>query len=136
MQERSVKTSEQARTHPGRFGGKKYTATPEKFYRTKSGNIYNYNGHRNKRDVWRVPTQGCKVAHFATFPEKLIEPCILAGCREGGTVLDPFFGSGTTGVCAIKHGRNCIGIEINPDYAVIADKRIREETDYEQIRID
>lgn len=78
---------------------------------------------RNKRDVWTVPTKGDSIAHFATFPEKLIEPCILAGSRRGGIVLDPFFGSGTTGRVAAANGRDYIGIELNPDYVQIANKK-------------
>lgn len=79
---------------------------------------------RNKRSVWTIATQPFKEAHFATFPPKLVEPCILAGCPIGGTVLDPFFGAGTTGLVAGRHGRNAIGIELNPDYATIARERI------------
>ena len=94
--------------------------------RGSHGNTENTTGLRNKRDVWSVSTQGCKDAHFATFPEKLVEPCILAGCRSGGTVLDPFIGSGTTAVVAAKNGRRYIGIELNPDYADIALKKIKE----------
>ena len=81
---------------------------------------------RNKRDVWSVSTQAVKEAHFATFPEKLIEPCILAGCPKDGTVLDPFFGSGTTGVVAQRFNRNYIGIELNPEYIEIAKRRTAE----------
>lgn len=92
--------------------------------RTSHGNTENVTGLRNKRDVWIVSTKGCKEAHFATFPEKLIEPCILAGCPTGGTVLDPFAGSGTTGVVANRHGRNFIGIELNPDYCGIMERRL------------
>lgn len=79
---------------------------------------------RNKRDVWTINTGGFRGAHFAVFPEKLVEPCILAGCPEGGTVLDPFTGSGTTGVVAKQTGRNFIGIEINPEYCEMAERRI------------
>ena len=79
---------------------------------------------RNKRDVWTIPTQPVSDAHFATYPEKLVEPCILAGSREGGIVLDPFFGSGTTGRVAVQHGRKFLGIELNPDYVEIAKKRV------------
>ena len=79
---------------------------------------------RNKRDVWTIATQPFKGAHFATFPEKLVKPCILAGSREGGIVLDPFFGSGTTGVVAKRLGREYVGIELNPDYVNIAENRI------------
>lgn len=78
---------------------------------------------RNKRDVWSITTQAIKEAHFATFPEKLIEPCILAGCPTEGIVLDPFFGSGTTGRVANKLNRHYIGIELNPEYIGIAQKR-------------
>jgi DNA modification methylase len=79
---------------------------------------------RNKRSVWTVTTQPFKEAHFATFPPDLIEPCILAGCPEGGTVLDPFGGAGTTGLVADRHKRNAILIELNPEYAEMARKRI------------
>jgi len=79
---------------------------------------------RQKRSVWTVTTKSFKGAHFATFPPGLIEPCILAGSRPGDTVLDPFFGAGTTGLVAKKHGRNYIGIEINPEYAALAQGRI------------
>jgi len=79
---------------------------------------------RNKRSVWTVSTQPYPEAHFATFPEKLIEPCILAGSREGDTVLDPFGGSGTTGAVAIRHQRSAVLCELNPDYVELARKRI------------
>jgi DNA modification methylase len=79
---------------------------------------------RNKRSVWTVTTHPYKHAHFATFPPDLIEPCILAGCPEGGTVLDPFGGAGTTGLVADRMGRDAILIELNPEYAEMARKRI------------
>jgi DNA modification methylase len=82
---------------------------------------------RNKRDVWTVATFPYKEAHFATFPPKLIEPCILAGCPPGGVVLDPFCGSGTTGVVALRHQRDFIGIELNPDYITLINKRLLAE---------
>jgi DNA modification methylase len=72
---------------------------------------------RNRRSVWTISTRPYKGAHFATFPPKLVEPCILAGCPVGGIVLDPFAGSGTTLAVAIQHGRQAIGIELNPTYA-------------------
>ncbi len=65
-----------------------------------------------------------KEAHFATFPIALIEPCILAGCPAGGTVLDPFGGAGTTGVASEQLGRNSILLELNPEYAALARRRI------------
>lgn len=90
---------------------------------SKGAHVYGKGGMRNKRDVWNVPVKPIKESHFATFPENLIKPCILAGCREGGVVLDPFFGSGTTGRVATEHGRNYIGIELNPEYISISEKR-------------
>lgn len=80
---------------------------------------------RNKRSVWTVPTCPLPDAHFATFPPKLIEPCILAGCPEGGIVLDPFAGAGTTGLVALQHGRRFVGIELNPAYVTMALNRAR-----------
>lgn len=71
---------------------------------------------RNKRSVWTIPSHPFPEAHFATFPPKLVEPCILAGSPEGGVVLDPFNGAGTTGVVCANHGRHYIGIEINGSY--------------------
>jgi DNA modification methylase len=79
---------------------------------------------RNRRDVWTVSTKACGGAHFATFPPDLIRPCILAGSREGDTVLDPFFGSGTTGMVARQLGRKWMGIELNADYGRLALERI------------
>jgi len=81
---------------------------------------------RNRRSVWTVTTKPYSGAHFATFPPKLIEPCILAGCPEGGTVLDPFTGSGTTAVVALNNGRNFVGTELNPDYVKLAEDRISQ----------
>ena len=84
---------------------------------------------RRKRDVWEVATNTYKMdEHFAMFPEKLIEPCILAGSKEGGVVLDPFFGSGTTGAVAKRLNREYIGIDINPRYIEKAEMRIAEVT--------
>lgn len=81
-------------------------------------------GTRNRRSVWSVATRPFKGAHFATFPPDLIEPCILAGCPESGTVLDPFLGAGTTALVAANHNRNYIGIELNPEYVELAKKRL------------
>jgi DNA modification methylase len=75
---------------------------------------------RNRRTVWSVPTQAFHGAHFATFPPRLIEPCILSSSRPGDYVLDPFFGSGTVGVVCQDHGREYVGIELNPEYVDIA----------------
>lgn len=79
---------------------------------------------RNKRSVWTIPTAPFKEAHFATFPPALIEPCILAGCPVGGTVLDPFGGAGTTGLVADRKQRDAVLIELNPEYAAMAQRRI------------
>ena len=113
---------------------KKYRPTPG--FTHLGGNIP-YSGEselRSKRDVWHVATRGCRGDHFAVFPEQLIEPCILAGCPEGGTVLDPFTGSGTTGAVAKRLRRNFIGVEINPEYRKMAQDRISTtQIEYEQL---
>lgn len=83
--------------------------------------------HRNKRSVWATSTEAFSEAHFATFPPALIEPCILAGCPEGGVVLDPFGGAGTTGLVADRLRRDAILIELNPEYAAMAARRIDAE---------
>ncbi len=85
------------------------------------------NEKRNRRSVWTVTTKPFKGAHFATFPPDLIEPCIKAGCPEGGTVLDPFGGSGTTGLVAQTWGRKFILCELNSEYAQMAQNRIAAE---------
>ena len=79
---------------------------------------------RNKRDVWHINTVPYSGAHFAAYPPKLAETCILAGCPENGIVIDPFFGSGTTGLAAKRLNRRYIGIELNPDYCKLARERI------------
>lgn len=102
-------------------GGKKYqgiTCGDKSIYKK------NENG-RNKRTVWKIPTQPFPEAHFAVFPEKLVETPIKAGCPKDGIVLDPFMGSGTVALKALKENRNFIGIEINPDYIDMAYNRIR-----------
>jgi DNA modification methylase len=79
---------------------------------------------RNKRDVWHVNTAPCREAHFATFPPKLVQPMVLAGSRPGGVVLDPFCGSGTTGVVAAQEGRRFVGIDLSEEYCEIAKRRL------------
>jgi DNA modification methylase len=91
----------------------------DSFEEAMSGLVEN----RNKRSVWSVPSQPFKEAHFATFPPDLIKPCILAGSRGGDMVLDPFGGSGTTGMVAIELGRNATLIELNPEYVAMARRR-------------
>ena len=82
---------------------------------------------RNKRSVWSINTKPYKDAHFAVFPEKLPELCIKAGSKKGDVILDPFFGSGTTGWVAQRLGRNWLGIELNPEYIKIANKRFQQQ---------
>ena len=82
---------------------------------------------RNKRDVWKINTVPFKGGHYAAYPPKLVETCLLAGCPEGGIVLDPFMGSGTTGMVASQMGRHFVGIELNPAYTELAYKRIGGE---------
>jgi len=86
----------------------------------------NYPIGRNMRTTWRINPQPFKGAHFAVFPEKLVEPMIKAGCPSDGIVLDPFVGSGTTALVARKLGRHYIGIDLNEDYVTIARKRVAE----------
>jgi len=85
------------------------------------------NPRRNKRTVWTIATQPYPEAHFATFPEKLVEPCILAGCPVGGVVLDPFAGSGTVLAVAKQLGRQAVGIDLNPAYIAMAQDRLTQE---------
>ena len=84
--------------------------------------------YRNKRDVWSVIPSHCKEAHFATFPEELVTPMILAGCPKDGIVLDPFMGSGTTGAVAVLNKRHYIGCELNEAYIEMANRRIADAT--------
>jgi DNA modification methylase len=87
----------------------------------------NGNFVRNKRSVWKVPTKPEKEAHFACFPPNLIVDCVKAGCPEGGIVLDPFMGSGTTAVVSKKLGKNYVGFELNPEYINIAERKLRRD---------
>jgi DNA modification methylase len=82
---------------------------------------------RNRRSVWTVATRPYKGAHFATFPTELIEPCVLAGSKEGDFVLDPFMGSGTTAAVAMRLGRKYLGCELNPEYGPLQQERIDKE---------
>ena len=119
--------------YKGRYGpvkpssvGKKNKELPGFEIRDGLKNMTGSYPTKNKRSVWTVTTKPCKEAHFATFPIDLIEPCVLAGSPEGGTVLDPFGGSGTTTIAAEKHKRNSILIELNPEYIELAKNRIRQ----------
>lgn len=108
-----------------RFGGAKYGDSDDPKHATKSGNVWTVAEKANKRSVWTVATKPFREAHFATFPEDLITPCILAGSREGDLVFDPFNGAGTTGVVAMRYGRRYIGCELNPDYIEMSERRIQ-----------
>jgi len=126
IKEPLARPEEPLRKTPAVFGGQnKHDGYGTRKY---SGNEYvgTYTG-RNKRSVWIVSTKPFPEAHFAVFPPDLIEPCILAGCPVGGTVLDPFLGSGTTLLVARRLGRSGIGIELNPDYCAMASRRIGRE---------
>lgn len=92
------------------------------------GNVPNETGLRRKRSVWRIATVGSKYTHYATFPPKLAEPCVLAGCRMGGAVLDPFAGTGTVGVVANKSGREYVLIDLLPANADICRERLQQNT--------
>lgn len=90
-----------------------------------TSNLTRQDGLRNKRSVWTINTKPFRGAHFAVMPEALVEPCVLASSRPNDLVLDPFTGSGTVGVVALRHSRNFVGVELNPDYAEIARNRIQ-----------
>lgn len=92
--------------------------------RVQGGQALSASEYRNRRSVWRINTQPLKAAHFATFPEKLVEPCILAGSQSGDLILDPFMGAGTVALVAKKLGRDYIGVELNPGYIEIANQRL------------
>ena len=102
--------------------------TPYPYNGKNTPGIKPYTGKRNKRDVWNVSVcSSVKEAHFAVFPKELIEPCILSSCPDGGTVLDPFSGSGTSGIVAVNNNKNYIGIELNPEYVDITRRRVEKE---------
>jgi len=104
---------------PGQVGHSMAARGHERWKKNERGEYV-----RNKRSVWTVPTKTFPEAHFAVYPPALITPCILAGCPVGGTVLDPFAGSGTTLLVATQHHRKSIGIELNPEYIEIAKRRL------------
>jgi DNA modification methylase len=95
--------------------------------RGKAAPFNNWKPTRNRRTVWEIPTAPFPEAHFAMFPPALVEPCILAGCPLGGTVLDPFGGAGTVGLVADRFGRDAVMIELNGAYVEIAERRLRDD---------
>jgi len=118
------------RNHFGKRGG-----TPEQGKNGGNPNLHTarwdqafHPKGRNKRTVWEIPLSKFPEAHFAVFPEQLIEPCILGGCPPNGLVLDPFLGSGTSAIVANRLGRHFIGIDCNKDYCEMAQRRIAEQS--------
>lgn len=131
IREPHVTFTQTTRMRGGRRHLGKRNGTPEKG--KNSGNMNLHDGRwdqafhpkgRNKRTVWEIPLGKFRGVHFAVYPEKLVETCLLASTREGDTVLDPFMGSGTTGVVALKYGRNFIGCELVEAYQKMAQERI------------
>ncbi|SAL33903.1 gp56 [Caballeronia turbans] len=121
------KTSGSMKAVGPRFGGNKYGDDDREESRTKSGNEWKgESGRANKRSAWTVATTPYKGAHFATFPEALVEPCTLAGSRASDVVFDPSFGSGTTDEVAQRLGRRFIGWELDPEYEQLQRDRLRQ----------
>ncbi len=123
----SIKEAATTKSEGIRFGGNKYGDNDDPKYATKSGNVSKEYEKANKRDVWTVPVKPYSGAHFAVYPEELIQPCILAGSRVGDVVLDPFFGSGTTGQVCQNLGRKWIGCELNKDYEKLQNERLVQQ---------
>lgn len=133
IREPHVTFSPQSRMKGGRNHFGKVNGTPEQGKNGGDSNLHDgrwdqafHPKGRNRRTVWEIPLSKFREAHFAVFPEKLVELCVLAGCPEGGSVLDPFIGSGTTAVVAQKLGRHYVGIDSNPDYCKLANDRLRQ----------
>jgi len=119
------------RTHFGKRGG-----TPERGKFIGSDNLHDgrwdqafHPAGRNRRTVWSIPLSKNRDAHFAVFPERLVELCLAAGCPAGGHVLDPFCGSGTTGRVALRSGHSFTGIDLSAEYCALAERRLREPKD-------
>jgi site-specific DNA-methyltransferase (cytosine-N4-specific) len=121
------RTQEQKLTKQDLVGNRTYTGFNERYKESQYGmNGTSINSYgRNKRTVWTITTKPFKEAHFAVYPEEICETPIKAGCPIGGIVLDPFFGSGTTGLVALKQNKQFIGIELNPEYIKIAQARLK-----------
>ncbi|HLF88614.1 MAG TPA: site-specific DNA-methyltransferase [Anaerolineales bacterium] len=133
IREPHVTFSENSRMKGGRNHFGKVNGTPEQGKNQGNSNLHNgrwdqafHPKGRNRRTVWEIPLSKFREAHFAVFPEKLVELCILAGCPEGGIVLDPFIGSGTTAVVAQRLGRKFVGMDSNPEYCEMARKRVSQ----------
>ena len=131
IREPHITFSDNSKMKGGRNHFGKRHGTPESGKNSGNSNLHDarwdqafHPKGRNKRTVWSVPLGKFREAHFAVFPPKLIEPCILSGCPVGGVVLDPFFGAGTVGLVALELGRKYVGIELNKEYVKIAKKRL------------
>jgi DNA modification methylase len=135
IEEDAITTTKPPGTSYEKFGGTKRANGDNVFY---SGKLSVSTGKRRKRDVWEEPTAKCKINHAAAYPESLIKPCILASSKEGDFILDPFSGTGTTGIVCKNLNRNFIGIEKNESYNTYARERCgipgeyHRESDYEQ----
>lgn len=123
----SIKEPTKTKSEGIRFGGNKYGDNDDLKYATKSGNVSKEYEKANKRDVWTIPVKPYSGSHFAVFPTELIEPMILAGSRVGDIVLDPFFGSGTTGQVSQALGRKWIGCELNKSYESLQNERVSQQ---------
>jgi site-specific DNA-methyltransferase (adenine-specific) len=135
IREPHVTFTPRSRMRGGRNHFFKRNSTPEQGKNGGASNLHNsrwdqafHPKGRNKRTVWSVPLSKCRDAHFAVFPERLVEACIQAGCPAGGAVLDPFLGSGTTAVVAQRLERHYLGIDCNQDYCEMARRRIAKAT--------
>lgn len=133
IREPNITFTDKSKMKGGRKHFGKVNGTPENGKNGGNSNLHNgrwdqaFNPKgRNKRTVWSIPLSKFRGAHFAVFPEKLVEPPILASTKPGDTVLDPFAGSGTAGVVAKRLGRNFVGIELVPEFAEMAQRRIDE----------
>ncbi|MDF2739329.1 MAG: methylase domain protein [Actinomycetia bacterium] len=131
IREPHVTFTERSRMRGGRGHFGKRAGTPERGKNQGNGNLhdarwdeYFHPAGRNRRTVWSVPLGKFREAHFAVFPEALIEPCVKAGCPPGGVVLDPFMGSGTTAVVSRRLGRHFLGFELIPEYVELARRRL------------
>ena len=135
IREPHVTFSEQSRMKGGRNHFGKRNGTPEQGKNQGNSNLHNgrwdqafHPQGRNRRTVWEIPLSKFPEAHFAVFPERLVELCLLAGSKTGGVVLDPFSGSGTTALVAQRLGRKYIGVDCNPDYCAMAERRLAEKS--------
>lgn len=135
IREPHVTFTDKSRMKGGRSHFGKVNGTPEQGKNGGSSNLHDgrwdqafHPKGRNRRTVWEIPLSKFRDSHFAVFPERLVELCILAGCPESGVVLDPFIGSGTTAVVTQRLGRKFVGIESNADYCQMARGRVRQQT--------